>query len=566
MEPAAVSTHHEDRPSRGSRSSGRSKGSGLTVTQWFWLAFTAVLVGVCALAVAGGQLVSQTAAKSDALVDRIQPARADAYRLQKALIDQETGMRGYALTRDPRWLEPYTQGQKEAGSAARAMRSALADRPGLLDSLAGVQRLADDWRTGHAEPLVEQARKGRAAEGVTAELQASKSAFDRLRGSFAVLNEDLLTERNTAKADLRRTRAGHNWLFGGMLAGFLVIAGALAALLHIAVGRPLSGLRVASQHVADGEFSRRIEPGGPADVRQVAASVEAMRVRVLAALEASQAREQLLAQRTADLDDQAVELRRSNAELEQFAYVASHDLQEPLRKVASFCQLLEKRYGEQLDERAKQYIDFAVDGAKRMQVLINDLLTYSRVGRVNDTREQVELDTAVDEALVNLGAALEEADASIERPGQLHPAMGDPTLLTMLWQNLIGNAVKFRSPDRAPVIGITVEYDASDEEPAWRYSVTDNGIGIPEEFSEKVFVIFQRLHGRDTYTGTGIGLALCKKIVEHHGGRIWIDTAHTDGTRIHFTLPVVPGEDGRPQPDDGEPAHAATPLSTGDPV
>jgi len=240
------------------------------------------------------------------------------------------------------------------------------------------------------------------------------------------------------------------------------------------------------------------------------------------------------------LDDQTVELRRSNAELEQFAYVASHDLQEPLRKVASFCQLIEKRYGDQLDERGTEYIAFAVDGAKRMQVLINDLLTFSRVGRLNAAYTDVDLDETLDVALGNLSTAIEESGADVVRPAQLPAVIGDPTLLTMLWQNLIGNAVKFAKPGDAPRIVVECERAAGEHEDQWSFSVTDNGIGISPEFVDKVFVIFQRLHAREVYSGTGIGLALCKKIVEHHGGTIWIDTSYTAGTQFRFTLPVKP--------------------------
>jgi light-regulated signal transduction histidine kinase (bacteriophytochrome) len=239
------------------------------------------------------------------------------------------------------------------------------------------------------------------------------------------------------------------------------------------------------------------------------------------------------------LDEQTGELRRSNAELEQFAYVASHDLQEPLRKVASFCQLLEKRYADQLDERGVEYIGFAVDGAKRMQVLINDLLTFSRVGRSSTTKDvDVDLDAALDAALGNLTTAIEESGAEIARPTTLPRVAGDPTLLTMLWQNLIGNSVKFHRDGVEPRIIVECEPGAGEHDGEWLFSLQDNGIGIAEDFADKVFVIFQRLHGRDEYSGTGIGLALCKKIVEYHGGTIWIDTSFSDGTRIRFTLPV----------------------------
>ncbi|TLQ42988.1 sensor histidine kinase [Streptomyces marianii] len=554
----------------------RDRRTALTVPMWLGIVLAAILVVVTGFAVVGAQLLSRTAAESDDLVDRIQPARVDAYRMQKALIDQETGVRGFVLSRDTRWLEPYTQGQRDEESAERALREALAGDPALLSVVSATEEAAEAWRTGHAGPLVERARQGTLPASATTELQRSKVAFDRLRERFDELNETLTAERTTARAEMHRTRTGHNWVLAGMLAAFVAFVAVLVVVLHRAVGRPLDGLRTAAQRVADGDFEHSIEPGGPAETRHLAVAVEAMRVRVLDALRASQQREELLAQRTAVLDEQTVELRRSNAELEQFAYVASHDLQEPLRKVASFCQLLEKRYGDQLDDRAKQYIDFAVDGAKRMQVLINDLLAYSRVGRLNDVSETVGMDSALEGALANLGTAVEEAGAVVERPDDLHSTTGDPTLLTMLWQNLIGNAVKFRTPGLPPLVRVTVEAENDGEVPAWHYRVDDNGIGIPEEFAEKVFVIFQRLHGRDAYTGTGIGLALCKKIVEHHGGRIWIDTDQSEGARIHFTLPAVPAEKppaetestgAAPQHPAADPARDGhAPLTTGDNV
>ncbi|MFF7712405.1 CHASE3 domain-containing protein [Streptomyces sp. NPDC007988] len=542
-------TSHEEPSARTGAPPAQPRRTVLTVPIWLGIVLAAILVVVTGFAVVGAQLLARTAAESDDLVDRIQPARVDAYRLQKSLLDQETGVRGFVLSRDPRWLEPYTQGRKEEESAERALREALAGDPALLAVVSRAEETAESWRTGHAEPLVERARQGALPASAATELETSKVAFDRLRERFDDLNETLTAERSTARAEMHRARTGHNWSLAGMLVAFVAFAALLVVVLHRAVGRPLGGLRTAAQRVADGDFEHRIEPGGPAETRHLAAAVEAMRVRVLDALRASQQREELLAQRTAVLDEQALELRRSNAELEQFAYVASHDLQEPLRKVASFCQLLEKRYGDQLDDRAKQYIDFAVDGAKRMQVLINDLLTYSRVGRLNDARDTVGMDSALDGALANLGTSVEEAGAVVERPDDLPTTTGDPMLLTMLWQNLIGNAVKFRAPDRTPVIRITVEPETEGEVPVWHYRVDDNGIGIPEEFAEKVFVIFQRLHGRDVYTGTGIGLALCKKIVEHHGGRIWIDTEQTEGARIHFTLPAVPVEEPPAEPE-----------------
>ncbi|BDZ43860.1 histidine kinase [Paraoerskovia sediminicola] len=231
------------------------------------------------------------------------------------------------------------------------------------------------------------------------------------------------------------------------------------------------------------------------------------------------------------LEQQSAELERSNRDLEQFAYVASHDLQEPLRKVASFTQLLRKRYGGQLDDRADQYIDFAVDGAKRMQRLIQDLLGFSRVGRSGAELADVDLEDALADALRDLAESLEAAGATVTHD-HLPVVHGERALLTQLLLNVVGNAVKFRSPDRPATVHLGVRSDGTH----WEISCTDNGIGIDPQYADRVFVIFQRLHAKDVYEGTGIGLALCKRIVEYHGGRIWIEAGETQGTVVRWTL------------------------------
>jgi light-regulated signal transduction histidine kinase (bacteriophytochrome) len=233
------------------------------------------------------------------------------------------------------------------------------------------------------------------------------------------------------------------------------------------------------------------------------------------------------------VEEQAQDLARSNTELEQFAYVASHDLQEPLRKVASFCQLLERRYKGQLDERGDQYIEYAVDGAKRMQQLINDLLAFSRVGRIAADFAPVDLGAALAQAQRQLATMLEETGATVTSDA-LPTINGENTLLVQLFQNLVGNAVKFHGAE-SPRIHIGVRATGG----MWELSSSDNGIGIEEQYADKIFVIFQRLHARDAYGGTGIGLAMCKKIVEYHGGRIWLDTNKTGGASIRWTLPMA---------------------------
>ncbi|MFJ9896633.1 ATP-binding protein [Streptomyces sp. NPDC091280] len=518
---------------------GRTRiGRRLTVQGWFFLALSLMVLLVVVGTAIGANLLSRTADVTDDLLQRVQPAQTEAYRLQAALVNQETGVRGYAIAADKQFLAPYTSGKQDEARSAARLRAQLRDRPALLADLRAVERAAAAWRQDYAEPLAAAVTPGRPGTVDQATVDSGKHRFDRLRSLWAKQNTDLAGAVKEGHAHLAHQRTVRDLVLSALVAAFLLTGVALAVLVRLLVTRPLEALTKASERAAAGDFARRIDGDGPADLTAVAGAVEAMRRRIVAELDASREKEEVLGRQAAELDAQAVELRRSNTELEQFAYVASHDLQEPLRKVASFCQLLEKRYGTSLDERGLQYIDFAVDGAKRMQILINDLLTFSRVGRLDDIREKAGLGLALDKALRNLAASVEESDARIDRPETLPDTVGDPTLLAMLWQNLVGNALKFRRPEHAPHVSVTCGPDP--ETPGmWRLSVTDNGIGIPEEFTDKVFVIFQRLHSRDAYGGTGIGLALCKKIVEHHGGRIWIDTTVGEGTRFCFTLPAA---------------------------
>ncbi|MBL0887448.1 sensor histidine kinase [Myceligenerans sp. I2] len=316
------------------------------------------------------------------------------------------------------------------------------------------------------------------------------------------------------------------------LALVVVLLGTLMWLaLESWVIKPAATLTKAVRTVASGSIETEIRPVGAGEIMSLSLHVERMRRELLHHMEDMRLAQQEVENAHVMLTDQARELERSNRDLEHFAYVASHDLQEPLRKVAGFSQMLQQRYGDSLDDRAHQYIEFAVDGAKRMQELIKDLLSFSRVGRSGEEHATVDLDEVLSQVEADLSERIAEAGATITHD-PLPTVRGEPRLLHQVAANLLSNALKFRSPER----DATVHLEVRSMRTAWEISVVDNGIGIEPQYADRVFVIFQRLHPRTEYSGTGIGLALVKRIVEHHGGHIWIEPTQGGGTTVRFTL------------------------------
>ncbi|MBJ7329136.1 MAG: CHASE3 domain-containing protein [Solirubrobacteraceae bacterium] len=508
----------------------------LTSGQWLALGSGALaLVALAALVVSLVALERQED-RRDVVIDRLDPASAVAQQVLTGLVNQETGIRGFVLTGEESFLEPYREGRAATRASTRRLRTLVgAHVPGVERDLAAVDAAVARWRSAYADPTIAGVRRGDVSARTDPVGEEGKQRFDEIRTTVARLQARMAATRATVRAEVAdATRVTRSALtFTGVLV--VLTAFLLWLLLRAAVGRPVAALAGTVRRVSRGEFTLRLVPEGARDVRDLTDDVERMRAQIVRELDA-------LERARTKVEAQAEDLLRSNQELEQFAYVASHDLQEPLRKIASFCTLLERRYAGQLDDRADQYIGFAVDGAKRMQQLINDLLAFSRVGRVGASGfAEVDLRDAAEEAVANLQESIAESGAVIDVNRDLPSVFGDEQLLVAVLQNLLSNAIKFRG-DAPP----RVEVSASRVEDDWVVTVKDNGIGIAPEFADRIFVIFQRLHQKDAYPGTGIGLAMCRKIIEYHGGRIWLDTDATPGTTFRLTLPA----DERAAPDD----------------
>jgi signal transduction histidine kinase len=490
---------------------------------------TALVLFLLAGIIAGGFALASLGDARDTVVARIDPALQQALRLESALVNQETGVRGYAMGADQGVLNPYLTGVNAQEEAVTELRRLLADLPAAEVELRRVVAGADAWRTSYAEPTI--AEIARTSQPVpSTSLATGEKSFAPVRNSLAALQRDLNAAREDAAGVLDAAATTANAVLIGIAVVFALIIAALAIGLRRGAILPLSRLAEEVRTVSRGDFGHAVAQSGPREVRELGADVNLMRERILRELSA-------LKVAHTELDRRSSDLERSNSELEQFAYIASHDLQEPLRKVASFCQLLERRYKRQLDERADQYIAFAVDGAKRMQILINDLLAFSRVGRIVREPTKVSCDAVLEQALANLSYPIEQTEAVVEAD-PLPIVAAEVPLMTTVFQNLVSNALKFRGEEK-PHVRITVRREGD----FWEFAVTDNGIGIDDEYAERIFVIFQRLHNKADYPGTGIGLAMCRKIIEYHGGRIWLDTSVESGSRFCFTLPVIDEKD-----------------------
>jgi signal transduction histidine kinase len=445
----------------------------------------AVLGGIALLSFRNSQSVAEAAeGRHLALLklDQLQEFLA-------AAVDVETGERGYVITGDTAFLEPYLSGMEQIEPQLQRLRAALADAPRQQVALAALEE-ATTLMCAHNRRVValEAGQDHDAAKRLVA-TGRGKQIMDDIRQLITTLRTE---ERVQLQSRELEFQASLHWSMFIVIVGS-VLGFAAVALAAVAINRSLR------------ERSRL-----NAELRQTLEENRAMldQLRVIGA-----------------------DLTRSNQELEQFAYIASHDLQEPLRKVSSFAQLLASQYQGKLDADANEFIGYMVDGAQRMQILIQNLLAYSRLGRKGRPFALVDGNAVLKQALVNLQTALEDSGAVITCD-PLPSMLGDEVQLVQLFQNLIGNAIKFCGAAK-PTIQIRAEAAGS----AWTFFVRDHGIGIEPQFAERIFIIFQRLHTREEYPGTGIGLAFCKKIVQRHGGRIWLEPQPGQGATFCFTLP-----------------------------
>ncbi len=487
-------------------------------------------------------------------------AVSEANRGYRSLLDAETGVRGYALTADPAALQPFTDVvEADDGGTTADLEDDLARDVELIEARERAVEVARTWFVEFAQPTVAAVEAGGTAAASRQDVERGRVLFEEVRIAVDDYLAEIQAHRDVA---LERLETWTRLLVASTAAlvlGALAVGAGLWVVLGRSITGPLAALAADTREVSSGVLTHPVRTTGPGEIAALASDVETMRQVLVRQVDEAARGAARLTDAHRRLTVQAEELQRSNRDLEQFAYVASHDLQEPLRKVASFTQLLQKRYGGQLDERADQYIEFAVDGAKRMQRLIQDLLGFSRVGRLAGESVDVDLAGALADATANLDETIAEADATVTHDG-LPVVRVERALVVQLLQNLVGNAVKFRDPARPPIVHLSARRSGDQ----WEVECRDNGIGIDEQYAERVFVIFQRLHPKDSYEGTGIGLSLCKRIVEHHGGQIWVAPV-TDGagTSIRFTLPAVPQDGPADQPADGAvPSLPTTSLTT----
>jgi signal transduction histidine kinase len=433
------------------------------------------------------------------MVDHTREVRAEIQDLQVALTDAEAGQRWFIATGDANYKQLVEGSAAKSSEIVRRLADLTRDNPRQQLSVHELERLVN----GRVELLKQTAQFGGQDAAVRMETRNGLAAAAQLSQVIAEMTAEearLLDLRTLAMA-----RADSE-------ASALLIAGSIATILLL-----MMAYRIISRYAAERDRAE-------SEVRH---ANQQLQEKLEQLDQLNQELEHRVKERTAGLE-------RSNQDLQQFAYFASHDLQEPLRMVVSYLELLKKTYHGTLDAEAEKYMAFAAEGATRMQALIKDLLAYAQAGAQAPVLTRTRLNDVVNQARYGLLVSVRETGAEITA-GSLPDLEVDPLKMSLVFQNLFSNAIKFRQPDGKPCIHIEARKEAGE----WQVSVQDRGIGFDPKYAGKIFGAFQRLHGKSQYPGTGIGLAICKRIIEGHGGRIWAEARPGAGATFHFTLPEL---------------------------
>ena len=462
---------------------------------------------------------------------RSQEAITAGSELQKSVISLETGLRGFVGTGRGRSLEPWNDALRQYPAQIKTLKQLVSDVPSQQAQVDRIEGEISDYVALWGRPLLALARDDLASARSVIVNATGRLRIVQIRNDFAKL---FTQERAVAHTREDRAEGRSSQAIGAGLAGLLlvfVLAGGIALFLRRFVVRPVKAVAGASAQLAGGDMSVRVPPMSDDELGDLARAFNAM----AEGLERSRAE---VAQRTEELE-------RSNEELDRFASVVSHDLQAPLATVSMYAQLLERRHGDQLGDD-RRIVDGICQATGQSRELIRDVLEYSKAGRGELRARPVDPNHIVNEVLELLAAPIQEAGAVVDVE-DLPGVTGDPANLRQVFQNLIGNAIKFT--DESPHVWVTGE----NEDGVVRFAITDNGIGMDPDQAREIFEPFHRLHGASHYPGTGIGLAVCERIVEHHGGRIWAESRPGEGSTFRFELPASARTDAKPAPRDEAP-------------
>jgi signal transduction histidine kinase len=468
---------------------------------------------------------------------RSQQAIGAGSALETSLVNLENGVRGYVASGRDRLLEPFRTARRTYPGQATRLSRLVADEPVQQEAVRQITTGIDDYVSLWALPLVGLARERR---DVAQSVLATGTGRERLDGLRADLAELFARERSVAaqreqRAERRSDTAVTLAIIGMGLVALVAVAMWLG--LRRSVLRPVERVAAATRAVADGDLDVQVPADREDEIGTLARSFNDM-------TDALHRSRQQLDTRTRDLE-------RSNHDLEQYAQMASHDLQAPLATIDLYLKLIDRRLADASPDEIRGLLEGVGGSTDRMRSLVRDLLHLARVGRGEPRREVLDSAQVLDQALENLAGPINERGADVDA-GPLPVVSGDPGQLSLLFQNLVGNAIKFSDAD-CPRVSVTASIEGAHAQ----FAVRDNGIGIDPKHAERIFQPFQRLHGEEEYEGTGIGLAICQRIVSHHGGRIWAESAVGAGSTFRFTLPLADDPPPDPQPHAPHTPHAA---------